>query len=68
MFASKQDTQAYQSMERFLAATHPPLQAFSLVAPAGGHNLKAILSNLPQILDWLSSHLATGSGLPPKLT
>jgi S-formylglutathione hydrolase FrmB len=67
IFASKQDPEAYPSMQRFLRVVRPPMQTFVLVAPTGGHNLKAIIRSFPQTLTWLFGHLSVGS-VAPKVT
>jgi enterochelin esterase-like enzyme len=58
VFVSKQDRGAWPSAQRFLRAVRPPLQAFALVVPHGGHNLKALRQSMPTVLVWVSSHLA----------
>jgi hypothetical protein len=56
-FTSRYDKESYPSTMRFLAAARAPMQTFSLVAPRGGHNLKALSVALPEILVWLGGHL-----------
>jgi S-formylglutathione hydrolase FrmB len=60
IFASKQDNQSYDSTRQFLQAAPPPLRTFRLIVPTGGHNLKALGRALPQLLDWLGSHVSGG--------
>ena len=62
VFASKEDRDSYRSSARFLRDARPPLRTASVLVPKGGHNLKVVRLALPQLLRWLSSHLA---GEPP---
>ena len=66
-FSSKEDPESYASTAAFLVLARPPLQVFSLIVPAGGHNLKAISRNLPQVLAWIGGHL-TSSQRPATLS
>ena len=57
VFTSRQDSDSYPSSEHFLKLVRAPMRAFSLVAPRGGHNFKALRAALPEMLGWLGAHL-----------
>jgi S-formylglutathione hydrolase FrmB len=57
-FASRYDKDSYPSTATFLALPHAPMQVFSLIAPHGGHNFKALRAALPEMLSWLGARLS----------
>ncbi len=68
VFSNKQDKESYPPSVRLLQATMPPTQAFSLIEPTGGHNLRGLALALPRMLDWLSQQLRTpATGVPSRL-
>lgn len=58
VFTSRRDGESYPSTRRFLSLAHSPLQVYSLIAPEGGHNFKALQAALPEMLGWLGQHLS----------
>jgi enterochelin esterase-like enzyme len=64
-FASRYDNESYPSTHRFLTLAGAPLRTFPLIAPRGGHNLKAVVAALPQILGWLGERLSRPTALGP---
>ena len=66
-FTSRYDKESYRSTELFLSSTRAPMQTFSLIAPRGGHNLKALTAAMPEMLVWLGAHL-NGADAKVKVT
>jgi S-formylglutathione hydrolase FrmB len=66
-FASRYDTDSYPSTAAFLRQARPPLRLFSLIAPRGGHNFKALRLALPAVLSWIGDRLnGTASPAPAQ--
>jgi enterochelin esterase-like enzyme len=55
---SRQDPSTLGPTKAFLAAVRPPLRAEELALTSGGHNTGVWLDVEPQVLQWLSRHLA----------
>jgi enterochelin esterase-like enzyme len=49
----------YADTRRFISLVRPPMQVDSLILSRGGHNFAAWDAELPQAIDWLSTHLKT---------
>ena len=47
----------YQGTLQFLRLVRPPMRAYSLFLPQGGHNFTTWGRELPQALEWLSARM-----------
>ena len=47
----------FDGLRKFLSAARSPMQVDALIVDQGGHNFSTWGAQLPQSLDWLSSHL-----------
>lgn len=56
---TRYDVESYADTLTFLRAARPPMRTFALVAPRGGHSFSVLAASLPQVLRWLSRHLAS---------
>ncbi|SEH01108.1 S-formylglutathione hydrolase FrmB [Nonomuraea solani] len=55
--SSRKGESDYLPTERFAAAVRPPMRAWSLILPSGGHNFNTWNRELPQALPWLARQL-----------
>jgi len=56
--SSKVGEDSYPGTLAFLRLVRPPMRAYSLFVPEGGHNYGTWTRELPQCLDWLGARLA----------
>lgn len=70
--SSKIGERTYPGTVRFVSLAKPPMQAYTLYLPQGGHNFVTWGRELPQALMWLSARLspalpaARGPAAPPN--
>ena len=57
-YTSRQDRDSYAATTQFLAAAKLPTRTYSLIAARGGHNYKGVVSAFPDVLIWVTQHLA----------
>ncbi|HBW17566.1 MAG TPA: esterase [Actinobacteria bacterium] len=55
--SSKIGEKTYPGALKFLSLVRPPMRAYSLFLPQGGHNFGSWTRELPQSLEWLSQRL-----------
>ncbi len=55
--SSKIGEKTYPGTLKFLSLVRPPMRAYSLFLPQGGHNFTTWNRELPQSLEWLSARL-----------
>lgn len=56
-FASRQDSLAYPTTARFVAAARPPLSVTAVIVPTGGHRTDVYAPHIPDALAWLARTL-----------
>lgn len=70
--SSKIGERTYRGTVRFVSLVRPPMQAYTLYLPQGGHNFATWGRELPQALMWLSARLSPalpgtrGAAPPPN--
>jgi S-formylglutathione hydrolase FrmB len=62
--SSKVGEDSYPGTVAFLKLVRPPMRAYSLILPEGGHNYGTWTRELPQCLAWLGARLAPPA--PPR--
>jgi S-formylglutathione hydrolase FrmB len=63
--SSRVGEDSYPGTLAFLKLVRPPMRAYSLILPAGGHNYGTWTRELPQCLAWLGARLAPPAPAPP---
>jgi S-formylglutathione hydrolase FrmB len=56
--SSRSGETSYPGTLEFLRLVRPPMRAYSLFLPQGGHNFRTWARELPQCLEWLGARLA----------